>query len=318
MRLPDVDGEGTIGRRMAKTGRAVAIPPSQSYWVALRAWGVLNTSHDGYAASRSELFAHWENWSEGRRGRSTTDDEGRVLEARRQLFHQRLPEAPVEFRRGMPLDFKLRAPEENFLRTRLLETKRPGDGQPSFLSAIVRSGDHVRHDMYPWSSSVIGLADDADRKAISRARDAAALAAVTRAVYAAAVEALKHHNDGVAIGVRHRNHLGEVVDKYGHAGQRLCLDDLPFDGVFIGDLKRVLEIVQQWLSRGSRDPQDKALLAALSRWELRRKGTRRAKLPLSANGRAARAVWQADQAPLAGPIEYRWSLVCRFLGDLRG
>ena len=316
-RLPNVDGEGTIGRRMAMTDRSVAIPPSQSYWVALRAWGILNAGPGGYAASRSELFAHWEDWSERRSGRPATDDEGRSLEAGRQLLHPGLPEPPVDFNRNKRLGFRLREEEREFLRARLLETRRHADGQPSFLSALVRSRVHIRDGMVPWSSHLMRNADDADQKAIRRARDAAALTACTRAIYSAAVEALRQHKDGESVGNRHRDHLVKIVDKYGRAAQRLCLADLPLDGVKIGGLAAVLEIIQQWLSRGSGDPLDETVLATLSRWEMQRKGTRRAKLPLSAHGREARAAWQAEKAPLAIPIGFRWNLVCRFLRDLQ-
>ena len=317
-RLPDVDGEGTIGRRTAKAGRYVAIPPSQSYWVALAAWGVLSNGPDGDAPSRSELFAHWGRWSEGHRGRPTTDDEGRVLETLRYLFHQRLPKAPAEFSRDGSLDFKLLSREREFLRARLLDTRRPVDGQPSFLSALVRSGHCIRDEQAPWSRAVIRHADEADRKALLRARDAAALAAVTRAVYAAAVEALQERRDGSSVERRHRDHLAKIVDKYGCAAQRLCLCDLRLDNVCIGDLKWVLNSIQHWLSRGGKDPLDEAVLDALSRWELRRKGSRRAKLPLSVHGREARAAWRSDETALAAPIEYRWSLVRRYLRDLQG
>ena len=201
---------------------------------------------------------------------------------------------------------------------RLLETKRPGDNQPSFLSALVRSRLHIRDRMAPWSESVIRHADDADQEALRRARDAAALSAVTRAIYAAAVETLLQNRDTVPVGTRHRNHLAKVVDEYGDAGRRLCLTNLPLDGVMIGDLAWVLSIIQQWLARGGIDPLDETVFSALSQWELRRKGTRRAKLPLSAHGREARAAWHADQTPLAIPIGYRWDLVSRFLSDLRG
>ena len=54
-RLPDVDGEGTIGRRTAHTGRLVAIPPSQSYWVALGAWGVLSAGPYGDTPARGAV-----------------------------------------------------------------------------------------------------------------------------------------------------------------------------------------------------------------------------------------------------------------------
>ena len=315
-RLPDVDGEGTIGRRTAKAGRSVAIPPSQSYWVALGAWGILGTSPHGDAPSRRELFARWGSWSEGHRGRPATDDEGRALETARSLFHQGLPES-ADFHRDKSLDFELLPCEREFLRERLLDTRRPGDGRPSFLSALVRSGSRIRDDQYPWSRFVARHADEADRQALLRARDAAALAAVTRAVYAAAVEARRECNDDSPVGERHRDHLAEVVDEYGGAAQRLCLRDLGHDGVFIGDLGQVLKTIQQWLSRGGNDPLDPAVLDPLSRWELRRKGSRWAKLPLSAHGREARAAWRADETVLAGPIEYRWRLVRRFLRDLQ-
>ena len=316
-RLPDVDGEGTIGRRTAQAGRSVAIPPSQSYWVALGAWGILNTGPDGGTPSRHELFARWGGWSEGHRGRPATDDEGRALETVRSLFHQGLPKPPVDFRRDEPIDFKLRSCERAFLRTRLLDTRRPGDGQPSFLSALVRSGDRIRDGQAPWSRPVARHADTADRQALHRARDAAALAAVTRAVYAAAVEARREDDGGSSVGERHREHLAGVVDEHGDAARRLCLGDLRHDGVFIGDhLEHVLTAIQQWLSRGGNDPLDQVILDPLSRWELRRKGSRRAKLPRSAHGREARAAWRADETALAVPIGYRWSLVRRLLQDL--
>ena len=317
MRLPHVDGEGTIGRWRASAGRPVAIPPSQSYWVALATWGIFSTDLGCDPPSRSELFRRWEKWPAGRRGRSTTDDEGRALELPRYLFVQGLPEPPTEFNGDEPLDFKLLPREREFLRKRLLDTKRSGDQQPSFLSALVGSNNHIRGGLAPWSRSVIRHADKADRHALRRARDAAALAAVTRAVYNAAVETLRERDEGSSIGERHRNHLVEVVDEYGVAGQGLRLGELACDDVSIGGLKTVLSSVQQWLSRGGGDPLDGALFASLSHWELRRKGSRRAKLPLSMHGREARAAWQAQKTALAEPIGYRWSLVCRFLRDLQ-
>ena len=317
-RLPDVDGERTIGRRAVKSGRPVAIPPSHSYWVALRAWKVLSRGPDGATPSRAELFAQWERWHEGHRGRNATDDEGHPIEAPRYLFHKGLPNPPVEFERDNPLDFSLESSERDFLRARLLDTKRPNDGQPSFLSALVHSTERIPNGLLPWSESVVRHADEADQKALHRARDAAALAAVTRAVYAAAVEALLERNDCSSVGKQHRDRLAEIVSKYGAAGQQLCIDDLKLDGVFIGDLHPILTAIQEWLSRPGHDPLDDPVLAPLTRWELCRKGSRRAKLHLSAHGREARAAWGRDKTAPAGPIEYRWRLVCGFLQDLQG
>ena len=317
-RLPDIDGEGTIGRRTAKAERLVAIPPSQSYWVALGAWGILGSGRNGDAPSRGELFTRWGSWSEGHRGRPATDDEGRMLETARYLFHRGLPKPPADFHRDDPLDFKLLSRERKFLRARLLDTRRPGDGQPSFLSALVRSGEHIQDDQYPWSQSIIRHADEADRKALRRARDAAALAAVTRAVYAAAVEARREYDGSSSVGETHRNHLVGIVGQHGYAARRLRLPDLRCDGVFIGKhMEQVLTTIQQWLSRDARNPLEETVIDALSRWELRRKGSRRAKLPLSGHGREARAAWRADETARAGLIGYRWSLVRRFLRDLQ-
>lgn len=39
LRLPEERGAGNIGRTRAVKGRAVSIPPSEFYWVALAAWG---------------------------------------------------------------------------------------------------------------------------------------------------------------------------------------------------------------------------------------------------------------------------------------
>lgn len=317
-RLPDVDGEGTIGRQTAKAGRPVSIPPSQSYWVALGAWRVLWAGPDGSTPSRSELFARWERWPEGYGGRLDTDDEKRVLEAPRLLFHASLPEAPRAFHQSKPLNFELPPAEREFLRTRLLDTRRPGDDQPSFLAALVRAGASPGSSHQPWSRGVIGHADPADRAALLRARDAASLAAVTRALYAAAVEEVKERRDGLAPGRRHREHLAVVVDQHGAAAQRLRLSDLPADGVLLGGLTGVLASVQEWLAAGLDDPVHADTYRSLSAWELRRKGSRRARLPLSSHGREARATWRADQVTLAGPIEFRWSLVRRFLDDLKG
>lgn len=142
-RLPHVDGEGTIGRRTAVSGRPVAIPPSQSYWVAMATWGILGTDIGGEMPSRSEVFRRWEKWPEGHRGRPTTDDEGRALERPQYLFHRGLPEPPRAFFRNEPLDFRLLPREREFLRKRLLDTKRSTDEQPSYLSALVRSNIRI-------------------------------------------------------------------------------------------------------------------------------------------------------------------------------
>ena len=54
-------------------------------------------------------------------------------------LHPGLPDPPAELNRDKPLDFKLLDREREFLRGRLLDTRRSGDGQSSLLSALVRA-----------------------------------------------------------------------------------------------------------------------------------------------------------------------------------
>ena len=316
-RLPDIDGQGTIGRRMAKKNLPVSIPPSQSYWVALREWGIVNPNSNGLSASRSELFARWDDWSDQKRRRFSTDDEGQLLYAPPRLFRSDLPDVPIPFRSNKPLDFSLQSKEKTFLRTRMLDTRREKDDQPSFLAALVRSRANISADQLPWTPSVMKHADAADRHALRRAKFAAALSVCTRAAYLAAVEAICQRSDGVSVGQRHREHLASVVDEYGEDAQRLSISDLTHDGVGIGSLAEVLEHIQDWLSQGKTNPTDRKLLDSMSRSERRRKGVRRAKLTKSTSGREARDSWVLDEVPVASPINYRWHVVCQFLRDLQ-
>jgi hypothetical protein len=317
LRLPNVDGEGTIGRRIAKLGRPVAIAPSQSYWVALRAWGILHAGPSGITPARGELFSRWMHWPDRARRRSTeTDDEKRFLHSIVPLFHSRLPEPPKEFLGSSPLNFHLGTEEKKFLRMRLLETLRPFDGKPSYLAALVRCEAQPDENTSPWTDVLSAHADNADRVALEHARDASALAAVARAVYNAMVEALQEGRDGLTPSGRHREHLTKIVAEYGQKAQRLDLSVLSGEGVFIGGLANILARLQVWLRVDGNNPLSQDIYDAFMLWELRRKGPRRARLPTSTAARLARAQWKGDKIELAGPIEYRWNLVRRFLADL--
>ena len=313
-RLPDKEGEGTIGR--SKDG-PVVIPPSQSYWVALNAWGILYAGPRGDRPSRAEMRSRWELWPDGRhQGRQETDDEKRPLDVKRPLFHPRLPEPPAGFFGTGSLDFRLRPEDRTFLRTRLLETRRSCDGQPSFLAALVRAGVAPSANQHPWSPRLMALADAADREALRRAEQAAALSRVARALYNAAVEALQE-GDGLAASNQHRGWLQEIVECDAETAGRLVVADLPRDGVAIAGMAGVLDTIQAWLVRGSRDPLEPRIYKTMSAWEASRKGPRRAKLPQTAASQAARAGWQGEATPKAEPIHYRWARVRAFLADLK-
>ena len=306
---------GVIGVQNAAEGRPVSIPPSSAYWVALRAWGVVNPMLQHGAPSRHDVFRHWDKWGEGRPGRQPTDDEGRELTAFPRLFVNGLPKAPRKFRGRGPLDFNLEEKERRFLRTRLMETTR-SDGSQSLLAALAAAEVVPTEREQPWSRRIKALADSSDQKAIERARAAASLSAVARAIYAAAVEALRKQ-DGVADETDlHRHHLASVVTQHGKLAVSLKLEDLASDGVALDcQLLEVLRHVQQWIVAEEKNPLERAVYRPLRDWEWRRKRSR-SKLPRSSKGREARRVGGNPGA--AEPIGYRWRVVRSLLQDLAG
>ena len=224
--------EGTIGRRTASKGRPVAIPPSQSYWVALATWRILTADLGCEPPSRSELFRRWEKWPAGRLGRSTTDDEGRALELQRGLFVQGLPEPPTEFNGDVPLDFKLLPGNgsscASACSTRSVpETNNPPSFQRWWVRTI-RSG----HGGSLGAKSVIRHADEADTKGAEsgRATPAALSKRSSAALYNAAVEALRERDEGSPIVERHRAHLVEIRRRvWQPPAERLRLGELACD-----------------------------------------------------------------------------------------
>ena len=305
---------GVIGARKATDGLPVSIPPSSAYWVALREWGLVNALPGNVAPSRHDMFRYWEKWGDGRAGPRLKDDEGRDMVVSHRLFIDGLPEAPRHFRTRGPLDFTLEEGEGDFLRERLAQTERSFDRKPSLLAALAVAGIVPTENEQLWSRRIKAQADSRDRKAIERARGAASLSAVARALYAAAVEALGE--DGAGPTERHQGHLGSVMAEHGARAASLQLETLGSDGVELGpELHDVLQHVQQWIESDGSDPLEPKVYRVLADWECRRKGSR-AKLPKSRQGREARRGWGSQD--LAEPIGYRWWVVRNLLQDLAG
>ena len=315
LRLPNERGVGNIGRTRAHQGKAVSIPPSESYWVALGAWGILDQHPPIVVApSRREMFDHWTAWPvPGRASGGTSDDDKRTIDAGLRLFHPELPTAPPEFSKATSLDFALSQRDRIFLRKRLSETRRPFTNEPSLLARLSAAKVVPGERDAPWSKAVADHADVEDRAALKRAKDAASLSAVTRAIYYAALEAMRD-GDGHNSGTKHRSHLAATVADHGPRALRLRLDDVEGDGVPLGGLKDILRAVQHWLAAGETVP-SVALVQVLREWERDRKG-QRARLPKTGDGKDNRLAWSAGKAGTAEPIRYRWALVSRFLHDL--
>lgn len=308
--------EGVIGKQTVRMTppRAPSIPPSTSYWSALATWGILQRHPTAPTPSRAEVYRLWERWAERHQRRHLpTDDENRLIYHPHALFHPDLPAPPADFHTKGALSFAMTEHERAFMRDRLSALRR-SDQALSFLARLVRAGAPT--DVLPWSDSLIAIADRADRAALERARDAAALSAVTRAFYLACVETMKDELDHNSQDTIHREALPEIVHIHRHNASRLNLKDLPKDGVILAQgLEDALKGLQQWL-KSEMNPMDEDVRRLLSRWELARKGATRARLPRSGHARQARASWV--HSGLAEPIGYRWGSVRQLLIDLRG
>ena len=313
-RLVKGGGKGVIGAQKAASGKPVTIPPSSAYWVALREWGLLNVMPHGVEPSRHDVLAHWEKWGESRAGRPQTDDEGRTLTVFPRLFLDGLPTAPKDFHGRGPLDFELGEEERRFLRARLMETTRSCDGKPSLLAQLASAEVAAKERDQLWSVRIRTKADRWDREAIDRARKAASLSAVARALYAAMVEALRERDGVNAATDRYRQHLAAVIGTHGPHAISLELDDVAADGVVLDHrLIEVLRHIQQWVVSDAKNALEPTVYRVLSDWESARKHSR-SKLAKSKKGREARREWgDPDEAK---PIGYRWSVVKVLLRDL--
>ena len=166
-----------------------------------------------------------------------------------------------------------------------------------------------------WSLKVQKAADKADREALIRARQAAALSAVGRGVYAAMVETMRS-DDGLPTDDVHRSGLWEVCDEFRADALALSVDDIPVAAPNVPNgILEVLRQTQQWLK--ANDSELSPLYAIYEREESRRKD-RRARLTRSLNGREKRSEWLPEETAPAQPLHYRWNQVRQLLIDLGG
>lgn len=297
-------GEGVIGIR--SWPKATSQPPSIAYWTALGEWGILRPTSEGRLPSRAAVHGMLR-----KPRRASLDDDQQPLTASELPFIA-LPPRPAEWDSGKSLTFELTRKEATFLSGQLANVMSPvSPGQKSVLARLAVEGP-VQADNC-WSPSVRALADQ-DAAALRRAGDAASLAAIGRAVYAALVETLKDEQDKAATLHIHRQHLPGIIDEHAEAAGRvdlglLCADT---DGL-PATLTDVLRDTLDWLRRGRKNPMP--LLDIYAAAECERK-TQRARLAQTINGRQRRMEWRSEHHALAAPLHYRWDRVYRLLQDL--
>ncbi len=308
LRLPQEEGAGTIGRFTAREGRPVSIPPSASYWVALRRWGIIADDRIG----RRDLFGAWASFAKASRpAHSALRDDDRVpLDIPVGIFGNALPPAPADFHGQGKLSFTLSRSERSYLRTLMGQLQRE-DGEPALLAKLVDM-DRVPRSLH--ARSVSDLADKDDRVALKNARRASSLALIARALYNAILEALVEREQNLT-STRHRARLASVLDEHATRALRLDLGCLAEDGITIGGLEAPLRELQRWIREDGKDPLERRVHRSWWTWE-ERKGDR-AKLPLNATARHARLAWRPERATTAYGLDFRWGVVTRFLQDLR-
>lgn len=289
-------------------------PPTMVYWSAMATWRILRPSAGGTIPSRQTLHRAIAR----KPARQHVQDDDKQLLIEDEPLFCAIPDPPEEWNdANQRIDFQLERAEGRFLRNCFLAIARPeSDGVPSLLARLVERRVEMAEGLEMWSAKVRSVADQADCDALLRARQAAALSAIGRGVYAALVEQVREQHDGLPTEVVHRAHLKLVIEEFATDALALDVDKIAIDAPLVPrGILDVLRTTQVWLR--SRSSELAPLYDVYQSAESRRKG-RRARLTKSLTGREKRAEWFPDQHPLATPLHYRWGNVRQLLMDLQG
>lgn len=309
-RLKLANESGVIGEQ--NYPKPTVQPPAMMYWSALSTWRIIRPVENGTFPSRRTLH---QSLRRDTSQHQVHDDDKQPLFAERSPFVA-LPSPPESWNHSqLPLTFNLEPDERDFLKKQLLGLSRPGEsGSTSLLSRLVEHDVPLTTETDLWSPSVVAAADTEDQAALTRARQAAALAAIGRAIYSALVEQLRTQ-DGLTASNQHLTQLKEVVGKFKAVANRLTIDDICIDAPSMPThILDVLRQTQLWLNTGSSDPS--GLLETYAKAESDRKGPR-ARLSPFLSGKEKRAEWIPDKHPKPEPLHYRWRNVRRLLIDLQ-
>lgn len=305
--------QGVIGGSILP--RAPIQPPSMIYWSALARWHILHPRPDGLSSSRGEILKKISAIHSQTSGRHRMDD-GEPADDDDLLPFVKLPSPPREFLSSSEsMDFNLTTPERNFMRRHLIGVVK-GGALPASQSLLSRMADarlSVKQINLPWSKAVRDIADADDKRALTVASHAAALAGIGRAIYAALVEEAKTA-DGSPRTTVHRVNTQEMVLKNGAAAKSLDISALnAMVPGLPGYLTDVLSETQKWLQSGHQKVDSLRDVYQIA--EVHRKGAR-ARLARNLGGQDRRAQWNAEKHPLAEPLHFRWGNVRRLLNDL--
>lgn len=281
--------------------RPASQPPSTVYWNALATWGILRTQGRG-TPTRAQVHQLLVG------NRSKLDDDGQPLLTDALPFMP-LPDRPQGWREGV-IDLELTRSEADFLYDRLAQLFSRKTGTLSLLARLVKTRAQAPDDM--WADETYAVAGD-QAPLLLRARQAACLAGLGRAVYDALLEHLvRDHDKGAASDERHE-HLQNMLPEHIESAARLDVDVLEEQiGLLPRLLRELVVVTRDWAAAGGSNPL--ALLEIYTQVEAR-KGAR-ARLAMTRDGRARRAEWVHDNHSKAQPLHFRWHNVSVLLNDL--
>lgn len=308
-RLKASGEKGIIGRDVLP--KPSSQPPNMVYWSALCEWGIVKRNRDGSFPGRAELhramrFSH-------RHTQLKDDDKTPIGDVHH--FFVKVPDPPKEWRSDTRLDFILRGNEILFLKRLLSGVMCPGDvRRVSLLARLSEVPMQYASIEDPWDEEILEISDGADQGALERARQAAALAAIGRGIYAALLE-----NDCIKLDKRSMEPFfveylrEEVIPQYIRDALSLDLSMLGQDSLRLvhDPIMNVLRAMQEWLKCGHREVED--LRELFTNVEKSRKRGK-AKLARTLGGQARRAEWDGNYNVSA--LHYRWPTVKGLLQDL--
>lgn len=296
------DGHGVIGGRVLRVGRSPVVKPSAVYWNAMRSWGVVEPLAIGREApGRGEVHARWEELTR-REARPEVD-----AEKSRPLFVDAPPEPAGWRAASQPLDFDLdvRTDEAGRIRRAWLRNKDVHE-RTSLLSRLAERDAGAPSSMY--APAVMKLLAPEEVATMRRARDAASLAAIARAVHTCLVQLMKDADCDQA--VQARGWVDAAVDEHGDRALDLDVAGLLLDAKDTAKLRPLIDATRRWLEDGAGD------VSALERvYRDREEAQKPGRALLSRSGGPRRDGWWPRES---GPLTYRWDRVAGFLNQLVG
>ncbi|WP_342712555.1 DUF6361 family protein [Bradyrhizobium sp. B124] len=311
---------GIIGRRSPPRQIRSQLP-SIVYWNALQQWGFLRPHSDGTYPSRLEALKSLADILASEK-RNSRDDDGVSVDDLTNPFVDGLPPACKQIAASSgALAFDLEKREKRFLFEAISSSSSPA--RDSIFARLLRSDADIPepgskgYDLgTEWPAWIREVCTVEERKTLKIASDAAALACIGRAVYAALVQTLRQ-KDGNNSGDRdHCELLVKAIDDYRSAACRLVIKDLKSlfpDQPFPEPVIRVLTKTQNWLQNGRRS-QFMDLRKDYSDAETPRKLAKSRLRPID---RQRRLEWDPDEFSPAAPLHYRIGVVHQLVWDMR-